>query len=111
MKYKTKKALLSIMIKIRNHETSINNRKLKKIIKVGAGLRARPFTISFSKNPKINKKFLPGGPGGWFLAFPGRANTRFAPTTARESALNAGANLCVRPKILQYFFILLVIWP
>jgi hypothetical protein len=38
------------------------------------------------------------------LAFPGRANTRFAPTMAREPALNVGANLRVRPKILQYFF-------
>ena len=30
---------------------------------------------------------------------------------AREPALNVGANLCVRPKILQCFFILLAIWP
>jgi len=43
-------------------------------------------------------------PGILTLAFPERANTRFAPTIARESALNVGANLGVRPKILQYFF-------
>ena len=33
-----------------------------------------------------------------------QANTRFAPTMARKPALDVGANLCVRPKILKYFF-------
>jgi predicted NACHT family NTPase len=28
-----------------------------------------------------------------------------------EETLKVGANLCVRPKILQYFFILPTIWP
>ena len=50
-------------------------------------------------------------PGILILPFPGRANTRFAPTMARKPALEVGANLCVRPGILQYSFILLTIWP
>jgi hypothetical protein len=67
--------------------------------------------IEYIKKMRNFCSYFPSYAAILILALQERVNTRFTPTKARKPALDVGANLCVRPKILQYFFILQTIWP